>query len=627
MRTGIDAVDKRSDSADVPRSWHEEDRRAGAKSLMRHALEQWVDEVARLTKPRSVHWCDGSQAEIDRLYAMMVADGSLVKLDESKHPDSYYARSDSNDVARVESRTFICSADPDDAGPTNNWVKPAEMHDRLEALFDGCMRDRTMYVIVYLMGPPGSPLARVGVEITDSPYVVANMRIMTRMGYRAFDALGSARSFVKGLHSVGRLDPRERYISHFPEENLVMSFGSNYGVNALLGKICFALRLAGVLARHEGWMAEHMLILGVTDPRGNKTYMAAAFPSACGKTNLAMLVPPEADRQAGWSLETIGDDIAWLRLGVDGRLYAINPENGFFGVAPGTSMKSNPNALLSCSANTIFTNVALCPDRTVWWEGLTKTPPQQCTDWRGRPWTPDMREPAAHPNSRFTAPINQCPCLSPEWDNPQGVPISAILFGGRRATTVPLVFQAYDWQHGTYVGAAMNSEKTAAADGKVGELRHDPMAMLPFCGYHMADYWQHWLDMGQRGGARMPAIFHINWFRKDAGGKWLWPGFGANIRVLAWIAARARGGGNAIESTIGYLPANGAINTEGLGVSESDLAELMHVDRTKWANEAVRCAAYLDQFGSRVPAAIRQQNQNLRKRLHVGDAVADSKSK
>lgn len=582
--------------------------------MAHHGLEAWVDEVAKSARPASVHWCDGSREEIERLYEMMVADGTLVRLDQDKHPGCYYARSDEDDVARVEDRTFICSPDQGDAGPTNNWKSPAEMHGLLDPLFEGCMQGRTMYVIPYLMGPPGSPMAKVGVEITDSPYVVANMRIMTRMGQIALKELGEEGSFVKGLHSTGRLDPAQRYISHFPAENLIMSFSSNYGGNALLGKKCFALRLASVLARQEGWLAEHMLILGLTDPRGRKTYIAAAFPSACGKTNLAMLIPPKKYAEAGWKVETVGDDIAWLKFGPDGRLYAVNPEYGFFGVAPGTSMETNPNAMLTCRSNSLFTNVALLPDDTVWWEGMSDPPPH-ALDWKGNPWTPDCDEPAAHPNSRFTAPAGQCPCISPEWEDPQGVPISAIVFGGRRSTTAPLVYQAFNWRHGTYVGATMSSEKTAAAVGGLGELRHDPMAMLPFCGYHMADYWRHWLSVGERGGEQMPAVFHVNWFRKDAAGGWLWPGFRENMRVLAWIAGRARGEADALETPIGFLPRPEQLGFDELGISPAAGEALLKVDPDEWRIEADVRDKYFQRFGEKLPAAVQAENDALRARL------------
>jgi phosphoenolpyruvate carboxykinase (GTP) len=579
------------------------------------ALESWIDDMARRTRPDAVHWCDGSQAEIDRLHEQMVADGTLIRLNPRRHPESFLARSDPQDVARVEHRTFICARDRNDAGPTNNWIDPAEMHATFEGLFDGCLRGRTMYVIPYLMAPPGSPLAKVGVEVTDSPYVVANMRIMTRMGQIALDHLRSSGEFVKGLHSTGRLDPEQRYISHFPDENLIVSFSSNYGGNALLGKKCFALRLASVLARREGWLAEHMLILGLTDPQGRKTFIAAAFPSACGKTNLAMLVPPESYRRAGWRVETVGDDIAWLQFGPDGRLWAVNPEAGFFGVAPGTSLRTNPNALLACRENTLFTNVALRPDGTVWWEGLTPEPPAEAIDWRGQSWTPSSGTPAAHPNSRFTAPAQQCPSMSPEWESPAGVPISAIVFGGRRSTTAPLVYEAFDWPHGTYVGATMTSEKTAAAVGKVGELRHDPMAMLPFCGYHMADYWQHWLDVGARGGGRMPAVFHVNWFRKGADGRYLWPGFGENIRVLEWIAARCRGEAAAVETSIGLVPTRQSLRLEDLNLPRASIEALLSVDRAEWWAEHAAQAAFFEQFGPRLPAAIRAAHEALARRL------------
>jgi phosphoenolpyruvate carboxykinase (GTP) len=475
-----------------------------------------------------------------------------------------------------------------------------------------------MYVIPYLMGPPGSPMSKVGVEITDSPYVVANMRIMTRMGQVAIDELGEEGTFVKGLHSTGNLDPEKRYICHFPEENLIMSFSSNYGGNALLGKKCFALRLASVLARREGWLAEHMLILGLTDPQGNKSYVAAAFPSACGKTNLAMLVPPEAFAEAGWSVETIGDDIAWLKFGEDGRLYAINPEYGFFGVAPGTSDETNPNALASCRANTLFTNVALLPDNTIWWEGLSD-PPAEATDWKGNPWTPESGVPAAHPNSRFTAPASQCPCISPDWESPEGVPISAIIFGGRRTSTSPLVYQARSWQHGTYIGATMTSEKTAAAVGGLGELRHDPMAMLPFCGYHMADYWQHWLEVGERGGDKMPGVFHVNWFRQDGEGNWLWPGFGENMRVLAWIVERVGGGGDAVDSPIGWLPTPEAVGFDELGIAPEAAQALLEVNPQEWLGEANERSEYLASFGEKLPAAIARENQAMVERLQASE--------
>lgn len=586
--------------------------------MSHHNLKAWVEEVARITQPELVHWCDGSQAEIDRLNAEMEADGTLIKLDPVKHPNSYYARSDVNDVARVEDRTFICSARQEDAGPTNNWMAPGEMHALVDPLFEGCMQGRTMYVIPYLMGPPGSPMAKVGIEITDSPYVVANMRIMTRMGQVALDELGDDGEYVKGVHSIGKLDPEQRYICHFPDENLIVSFSSNYGGNALLGKKCFALRLASVLARREGWLAEHMLILGLTDPDGNKTYLCAAFPSACGKTNLSMLIPPPEFRKAGWKVETIGDDIAWLKFGPDGRLYAINPEAGFFGVAPGTSMETNPNAMLTCSKNTLFTNVALCPDGTVWWEGMTDDPPNEATDWKGNHWTPDSGDKAAHPNSRFTAPAAQCPSISPEFEHPQGVPIDAIVFGGRRSTTTPLVFEAFNWQHGTYLGATMSSEKTAAAAGKVGELRHDPMAMLPFCGYHMGDYWQHWLDVGATGGEKMPRVFHVNWFRKDSEGKYIWPGFGENIHVLRWIAQRCEGSGDVIETPIGFLPSSGAFQIDELGLDEDAIELLFSVDPQEWIEEVAEQEEYFKQFGEKLPNGIREELSALKSRLARG---------
>ncbi len=579
------------------------------------ALASWIDEVARLTQPAAVERCDGSEAESARINELLVSTGQFIRLNPEKHPNSFLARSDANDVARVEDRTFICSRQESDAGPTNNWRDPAAMHETLEPLLSGSMRGKTMYVVPYLLGPAGSPMSKVGVEITDSPYVVANLRIMTRMGQVALDALGESGQFSRGLHAVARLDPANRYISHFPEENLVISVNSNYGGNALLSKKCFALRLASVLARDEGWLAEHMLILCLTDPAGRKTYMAAAFPSACGKTNLAMLIPPPRFRDAGWKVETIGDDIAWLKFGADGRLYAINPEAGFFGVAPGTSYRTNPNAMFACRQNTIFTNVALRPDGTVWWEGIGGTPPANLIDWRGQPWSPASASPAAHPNGRFTAPARQCPCISPDWEKPEGVPISAIIFGGRRASVMPLVYQAFHWQHGTYVGATMSSEKTAAAAGKVGELRRDPMAMLPFCGYHMADYWRHWLDMGRRGGDRMPRIFHVNWFRKDAAGKFFWPGFGESIRVLKWIAERCHGGGAAQETPIGWIPTVAALDADDLGLQEAAVNALLRIDKDEWRAEAASREPFLKSFGDKLPAELLEENAGLVARL------------
>ena len=579
------------------------------------ALEAWVNEVAHLTSPASIEWCDGSEEESYRLNELLVASGGLIPLNPEKHPNSFLARSDPNDVARVEDRTFICSRNVEDAGPTNNWRSPDEMHAVLDQILRGSMQGKTMYVVPYLLGPPGSPMAKVGVELTDSPYVVANLRIMTRMGSLALDALDNAGEFSRGVHSVVRLDPAERFISHFPDENLVISVNSNYGGNALLSKKCFALRLASVLARDEGWLAEHMLILCLTDPNGRKTYMTAAFPSACGKTNLAMLIPPERYAREGWKVETIGDDIAWLKFGADGRLYAVNPEAGFFGVAPGTSYRTNPNAMFSCRANTIFTNVALRPDGSVWWEGFGGQPPEQLTDWQGRTWTPASATPAAHPNSRFTAPARQCPCISPDWEKPEGVPISAILFGGRRSRVMPLVYEAFDWDHGTYVGATMTSERTAAATGLVGELRRDPMAMLPFCGYHMADYWRHWLSIGARQGAVLPRIFHVNWFRKDAVGRFFWPGFGESIRVLKWIAERCHGDGAATESAVGILPTPEALDLRGLDLERAAIDALLRIGADEWRLEADDRETWLRSFGDRLPDQLLSQNAGLKSRL------------
>ncbi|MBW8823104.1 MAG: phosphoenolpyruvate carboxykinase (GTP), partial [Xanthomonadales bacterium] len=524
-------------------------------------LNQWVLEVAQLTRPDRIHWCDGSDVENDALIAQMLADGTLVKLNEQTHPNSYLHRSHPDDVARVEHLTFVCTSERDDAGPNNHWMAPDQARAQMKSLFDGCMKGRTLYVVPYCMGPIDSPLSRCGVEITDSPYVVANMRIMTRMGAAALARIEREGSFVKGLHSTGELDPDRRFIMHFPEDLEIQSFGSGYGGNALLGKKCHALRIASHQARQEGWLAEHMLILGIENPKGETHYIAAAFPSACGKTNLAMLIPPEGYRQDGWKITTIGDDICWMRPGKDGRLYAINPEAGFFGVAPGTSQKSNPNALASIRQNTIFTNVAVTDDNQPWWEGLDKRVP--VTDWKGNAYDGSMTHPAAHPNSRFTVSAKECPSYSPRAEDAQGVPISAIVFGGRRASLVPLVFEARDWAHGVLVGAAMGSETTAAATGAVGVMRRDPMAMKPFCGYNFADYFDHWLSF-DKAGAKLPKIFHVNWFRKGDGGDFLWPGFGDNMRVLEWMLKRVEGSAGAVETPIGHLPKIEDIHLDGV---------------------------------------------------------------
>ena len=573
--------------------------------------------MAAMTKPDRIVWIDGSEEQLEELRQEAYKTGELIKLNEKELPGCVYHRSAVNDVARVEGRTFICCEKKEDAGPTNNWMDPTEMYAKLRGIFDGSMKGRTMYVIPYSMSIIGSPFAKYGIELTDSIYVVVSMAIMTRMGNKVFDALGDSPDFIKGLHSKAQLDEENRYIVQFPQDNTIWSVNSGYGGNVLLGKKCFALRIASVLGRREGWMAEHMLILGVQDPEGNVTYITGAFPSACGKTNLAMIIPPEVYREKGWKCWTVGDDIAWIRPGPDGRLWACNPENGFFGVAPGTNMKSNPNAMLCTKKNSIFTNVVLKPDLTVWWEGMDKNPPEGALNWKGEPWDPSDGSKGAHPNSRFTSPAVNCPCLSSEYNNPNGVPISAMLFGGRRAKTAPLVYQSRDWNHGVFMGATVASETTAAATGAVGVVRRDPMSMRPFIGYHVADYWQHWIDMG-KSVPNLPKIFHVNWFRTDDEGHFLWPGFGENMRVVEWILKRCRGEVEAVETPIGFMPKPEDISLEGIEneVSEDTLKNLLSVDVEVWKKEADDIEAFFDQVGEgKLPKELAENLEILKKNL------------
>ena len=580
------------------------------------AVLSWIDEMAKMTQPDQIVWIDGSQEQIDALRAEACSTGELEKLNQELLPDCYLHRTAVNDVARVEDRTFICCEKKENAGPTNNWMDPKEMHEKLNKLYTGAMKGRTMYVIPYSMGVVGSPFAKYGIELTDSIYVVLNMCIMTRVGANVAALLGD--DFVKGLHAKADIDPENRYIVQFPEENTIMSVNSGYGGNVLLGKKCFALRIASYLGHKQGWMAEHMLILGLENPQGEVRYLAAAFPSACGKTNLAMLIPPAAYREKGWKVWCVGDDIAWIRVGEDGRLWAMNPEYGFFGVAPGTNEKSNPNALASTRKGTIFTNVAHNLDNnTVWWEGLDKNPPENAVDWKGNPWNgKTSTEKGAHPNSRFTAPAKNCPCISPEFENPKGVPLSAIVFGGRRAKTAPLVYQARDWAHGVFVGSIMASETTAAAAGAVGVVRRDPMAMLPFCGYHMADYWQHWLDMGKKVDAdKLPKIFNVNWFRTDDEGHFIWPGFGDNMRVLEWIMKRAFNETDAVETAIGYQPKAEDINLEGLDISKETVEGLLGVDKDLWREEAKGIHEFYNKFDGKVPQELLNELAKLEENL------------
>jgi phosphoenolpyruvate carboxykinase (GTP) len=590
--------------------------------LKNKQLQAWIEDMKRLCQPDNVVICDGSPEEYDRMWKLLVSSGAAKKLNEAKRPNSYLVRSDPADVARVESRTYICPENKIDAGPNNNWITPTEMRETLNNLFEGCMQGRTMYVVPFSMGPVGSPIAHIGVELSDSPYVVVSMHIMTRVGQAVLDELGEGGKFVPCVHSVGQplmadkqdvawpCNPENLYIAHFPETREIWSFGSGYGGNALLGKKCFALRIASAMARDEGWLAEHMLILKLTNPKGDSKYIAGAFPSACGKTNLAMLEPATE----GWKVETVGDDICWMKFGDDGQLYAINPEAGFFGVAPGTGMDSNANAMLSLTGNCIFTNVAETDDGDVWWEGMGDAP-DHLIDWKGNDWTPESSTPAAHPNARFTVAAAQCPVIADEWEALKGVHISAILFGGRRATVVPLVNEARDWHQGTFFGSIVSSEKTAAAAGKIGELRRDPMAMLPFCGYNMADYWGHWINTGKKEGAKLPKIYYVNWFRKDDDGKFMWPGFGDNSRVLEWIFNRCNGEGYAIETPIGNLPTLDALNFDGLNLSDTAKAELLRVDIDGWLNEIPLIEEYFDQYGNRVPVELREEVAQLKIRL------------